>query len=125
MIKVLAKVTDVRLFIEDHGILTLFVDLDFGGSGQSFGGISLDSYDEDLKRRVGHAIGTDFILQMLSLFQVSSLDKIKGKPVYALKEKEYGEILGLKTPDFDGSTSFILKNWTKKWEEVDEKNRNP
>ena len=39
----LGKVQSVRLEIEDHGILTLGVGIDFGGTFQSFGGYTLDA----------------------------------------------------------------------------------
>lgn len=37
-----AKVTSTMLGVEDHGILSFWIYLDFGGSGQGFGGWALD-----------------------------------------------------------------------------------
>lgn len=37
-----ALVKSADIFIEDHGILTAFLYLDFGGANQGFGGYSLD-----------------------------------------------------------------------------------
>lgn len=117
--KTLGKVNYAKLYIEDHGILTLNIDIDFGSSGQGFGGYSLDSYNKKIERREGTASGMDFVIEVLKLFNVSSLDEIKGKPVYALKEKKDGwdlPIVGLQTPEFDGGRRFLPEEWQKKWE---------
>jgi hypothetical protein len=118
----LAKVESVDLFIEDHGILTLFVNLDYGGTHQGFGGYSLDGYDETLKRRVGTAGGTDFILRILNMFKVSKLEDIKGRSVYAIKqgEKYSSTVIGLKTPDFDGGEEFLISDWRRQWFPLEE-----
>lgn len=38
-----ARIKSVSLGIEDHGLLTAFLMLDFGGSGQGFGGYNLSA----------------------------------------------------------------------------------
>ena len=38
-----AIITGTYLGIEDHGILTFWLYLDYGGSGQGFGGYQLDN----------------------------------------------------------------------------------
>lgn len=38
-----ARITSSDIFIEDHGILTAFLYLDFGGTSQGFGGYNLES----------------------------------------------------------------------------------
>jgi hypothetical protein len=75
-----ARIKGTTLGIEDHGILTAFIDLDYGSGGQSFGGRSLDEWDEAAKRRVGHAFGSEFILQVLRTLGVSSWEKLPGTP---------------------------------------------
>jgi hypothetical protein len=116
MQKELGKVKSVDLFVEDHGILTLYVHLDFGGSGQGFGGIALDSYSEKDKERVGTASGLDFILRILRLFGVDRLEQIKGRSVFALRAGEAGMIEGLELPAFDGGKRFLIDDWKKRWE---------
>lgn len=115
--KQLGKAGKPDLSIEDHGILTLFVSIDFGGSSQGFGGYSLDTWDKKLDRRVGTSAGMDWILRLLAMFGVSRLEEITGRPVYALKKSDgWNEtIIGLLTPDFDGGRSFIIEDWRRDW----------
>ena len=56
---------------EDHGILTLEIDLDYGNSFQSFGGYDLRSY------------GSWPIEQILKVLECKSLDQLKGLSVRA------------------------------------------
>jgi hypothetical protein len=116
-IKKLAKVASVKLHIEDHGILTISISLDFGGIHQGFGGYSLDTYDKEKKRRVGTDYGTEWILRLLNLFAVTSLDEIKGRSVYALYEKDEWNafIEGLEMPEFDGGKRFVPKEMRKEY----------
>lgn len=114
--KELGKVDRVFFGFEDHGILTCWVHLSFGGTGQGFGGCALDESNEK-GRRVGTAGGLDFILRLLELFKVDELGKIAGRTVYALRETDsYGApIIGLEVPAFDGGGSFRLKDWQAQW----------
>jgi len=118
MIEKLGKVSSVFFGFEDHHILTMSIMLDFGGTGQGFGGYVLDTYSEEKKMRVGTASGTDFVLKILNLFEVKHLDAIVGKPVFALYDtNEYtGKIVGLKTPAFDGARTFFVKEWQREME---------
>lgn len=109
LIRELGKVKDVDLFIEDHGILTLFIYLDFGITSQGFGGYHLGSENQK------GASGIDFVWQILTLFGVVRLKEAIGKPVYVIREESYGKIIGLETPPFDGGKSFFIKDWQAKW----------
>ena len=116
--KRLGKVASVDLFIEDHGLLTLYVMLDFGGSTQGFGGFALDEWSKEDDRRVGTAAGLDLVLQLLALFGVNRLDEIKGRTVYALRDDKDGwndPIAGLELPAFDGGRVFSVDAWRKRW----------
>ena len=44
-----AMIRSVALEYEDHGILTCWLHLDYGGSCQGFGGYSLDKHNKDKK----------------------------------------------------------------------------
>lgn len=76
-----AIIKSVNLGIEDHGILTCFLHLEFDSAGQGFGGYSLDTYDEKLKKRVGHAFGTQFILRVLETVGVDNWEDLEGKTI--------------------------------------------
>jgi len=112
----LARVEDVSLEIEDHGILTCWLYLDKEeGFHQGFGGYSLDGYDETLKRRVGSAAGLDWILRLLQIFGVNKLEKIKGRMCYALYEDGDEIIKGIQTLKIDGNEKFWIPDWQKQW----------
>ena len=120
MDKELAKIESVSLEIEDHGILTCNVLLHKeSGSHQSFGGYSLDGYDEIQKRRIGTASGLDWILRLLQIFNVNKLEKLKGKMCYALYDTPYqrysSRIIGLEALNIDGGESFLISDWQKQW----------
>lgn len=113
--KEIGRVTGVRLGVEDHGILTLDVAFDFGGSGQSFGGIALDTWDPVKRRRVGTAAGNDYILRVLGVFGVGELAAIRGRVMYVIRDGERGPIVGLESPPFDGSRRFMVDEWRAEW----------
>ena len=114
--KQLARVEDCRLEIEDHGILTCWLNLHKEeGLHQSFGGYSLDGYDESLKRRIGTASGMDWILRLMQVFGVTKLEHIKGKMCYALYEKSSQLIKGIQTLEIDSGKSFIISEWVEQW----------
>lgn len=70
-----AKITGTMLGIEDHGILTAMLYLDYGGTAQGFGGYQLDRYVEGQRRRVGTAAGSQFILGVLNALGVDRREK--------------------------------------------------
>ena len=74
-----ARIESTSLGIEDHGILSFFLHLEFDGSGQGFGGYALDTFDKEKKRRVGHAFGTDCILRILEVLKVHNWEDLRGK----------------------------------------------
>ena len=112
----LARVKGVNLEIEDHGILTCWINLEKeSGLHQSFGGYSLDGYDAVQKRRIGTAGGLDWVLRILQTFQVSKLEQVQGKMCYALYDKESQLIKGIKTLKIDGGKSFIISDWQNQW----------
>ncbi len=113
----LGKVKEVFFGREGHGLMTLWVHVDFGGTGQGFGGYGLDSFDKKRDRRVGTAGGLDLVMRLLDLFDVDSLDKIKGRPVYALRDSETwnSPITGLETPAFDGGKRLLVAEWQREW----------
>ena len=67
-----AQITSTALTIEDHGILTAWIHLDYGGVHQGFGGWSLES---DSK------FCSAFIRRVLEIAGVSSWEKLPGKSV--------------------------------------------
>jgi len=78
-----AKITGTTLGYEDHGILTCFLHLDYGDSGQGFGGWTLDNPVKDSEgkfiNRVGTEAGMMFIKEVIDVLEVKSWEKLKGE----------------------------------------------
>lgn len=51
-----------------------------------WGGLTLDNWDEGLKRRIGTAYGCEMIRQLLLFFGVNNLNEAKGQVVYVVGE---------------------------------------
>lgn len=85
-----AVIKGTMLGIEDHGIMTCMLYLDFGGSGQGFGGYALDSWDRTLNRRVGTAYGTKFIMRVMEVVGVEKWEKLSG--VYVRAKADHSKV---------------------------------
>lgn len=74
-----AKVRSTTLGYEDHGILTAFVDLDYGGSGQGFGGYALDTKpNQGEHNRAPHIACGSWVGGILWALGVDSWEKVVG-----------------------------------------------
>jgi len=100
-----AKISSTFLGIEDHGIFSFTLMLDYGGSGQGAGQYCLDApmrnKKGDFVKRVGTAKGCDVLLEILRTLEVDSWEKLKG--VHLRAEHDYGKVYRI---------GHILKN---KW----------
>lgn len=67
-----AVIRSVYLGFEDHGLLTLMLDLDYGGTGQGFGNYNLGAED------AGNYCAR-WIKGLLKTFEIDELYKLKGK----------------------------------------------
>lgn len=76
-----ARIKSTSLGYEDHGIMTFYLHLDYGGGGQGFGGYGLDDFDKEKDRRVGTAFGLEAIIQVLKTVGVDTWEKLPGTPV--------------------------------------------
>ena len=76
-----AKITGTKLGIEDHGIMTFMIYLEWDGGGIGFGGYALDQYDEALKERVGFSASMDCIKEIMQTVGVENWEDLKGKYV--------------------------------------------
>ena len=80
-----ARIESSMLGIEDHGILTFMLHLDYGGSGQGFGGYCMDAplkkQDGTFIRRVGTAQGCDLILRVLEVVGVCKWEDLPGQHI--------------------------------------------
>ena len=88
-----AEIESTMLGYEDHGILTCFLHLNYGGSGQGFGGYGLDAYDKASDTRKGTAYGIAFIRHILDVLEVSTWEELKGK--YCRADASFGKVYGV------------------------------
>ena len=89
-----AKVESTSLGYEDHGVLTYWLHLDYGGVHQGFGGVALDQYDKEQKHRQHSPVAGLSIEKILKVCGASSWEKIPGTYVRAIKEN--GLVKGIK-----------------------------
>src|SRR5437773_1686917 len=78
-----AKIRSVSLGFEDHGILTCWLNLDYGGSAQGFGGYGFSHRPNN--KHIGAADLADYILAILTTLDVESWEKLPGKSVRVKK----------------------------------------
>lgn len=105
-----AKIKTTMLGYEDHGILTVWLDLDYGDSGQGAGGYGLDEYDKERKERVGHKAAGEFIAGVLRACGVQSWEKVAGRTVYALCDTDGwgGKVVGLRPLPTEPGKEFLF-----------------
>jgi len=77
-----AKIESVYLGFEGHGILTCYLNLDYGGVAQSFGGYQMKNPN----------YGMEFIERVLRVVGVESWEQLPGKTIRAKADnvKVYG-----------------------------------
>ena len=77
-----AKITSASIFVEDHGILTSYLQLDYAeGSTQGFGGYALDSYNKATDKREPHIGLSIWVKGIMDTLDVDYWDKLPGTPV--------------------------------------------
>ena len=86
-----ALIVSTSLGKEDHGIMTCFLHLDYGGSGQGFGGYSFQcGKDNQVK---GSAFGMDFIMEILRVVGAPSWEKLPGMHIRV--KAEHSKVHGI------------------------------
>lgn len=80
-----AKINSTMLGMEDHGIMSFYLYLDYGGGGQGAGGYCLDKPLKDEKnkfiKRVGTSAGLSVIMEILNTVGVTKWEDLKGKHI--------------------------------------------
>lgn len=90
----LATVERLFLGVEDHGLLTLDLHLAGPSWGQSFGGYALDGKpDTPSGDRVPTVWGMAYIAAIVKV--LGDLGQARGQRLYALRERDYGPIVGI------------------------------
>lgn len=117
MHKEIAKIESTFLGVEDHGIFTAMLNVNYGGSGQGIGGYSLDDYDPERKTRIGTAFGAEFIKRVLGVCGVSEWEKVKGRTIFVLRQSEgFGsKVLGIASLPTEGNETFLFQDLVKEF----------
>ncbi len=87
-----AVIGDVFFGLEDHGLLTCVISVDYGGSGQGFGNYMLGNKDLKTTLKQPNYAGA-FVVGVLRTLEKEDLGKLSGTPVRV--KRENGLILGL------------------------------
>lgn len=105
-----AFITSATLTIE-HGVLSGWVYLDYGGAGQGFGGYCL--YNPEAKRDPTADIGGQWVKSIMDVVGVEKWDNLKGKPVRAIMEDaSYGAlVIGIANFVSDDKTFIPKELW--------------
>jgi hypothetical protein len=74
-----AKITSTFLGMEDHGIMTFFVHLEWPGAGIGYGGYGLDGYSGEGKPRLGSGHGYQAIRHIIETIGAKSWEDLKNK----------------------------------------------
>ena len=104
-----AIIKSARITNDDHGLLSAWIDLDYGGCGQGFGGYALylpkDFTHHDLG---GPNFAGHFIWRVMEVAGVSRWDQLAGKTVRAKCEHSKVHALGhiVKDDWFNPSEDF-------------------
>lgn len=84
-----AKIRSASIQIEDHGMLTAWLDLDLGGSYQGFGGYGFDYRPK--KERIFQPTCGHFIRRCLEIADVTDWERLPGKTVRIRKNGGWNE----------------------------------
>lgn len=85
----IAQITGTFLGVEDHGILTCTLTVDYGGGRvQTIGGYSLDTPSKDSSDRVGTDYGMEFVARVMRTCGVRCWEHLVGRTIYVLQDLE-------------------------------------
>ncbi len=114
----LGIIEHTMLGIEDHGILSFMLTIDFGGTGQGFGGYALDKplkENGEHKGRHGTEFGTEVILRILKSVGVETWEALKGKEIWARRDSG-GMIIEIEAPAYrEHEGAFNIKDLAKQY----------
>lgn len=112
----LAKITSTFLGIEDHGILTAYLYVDYeGGSSQGIGGYALDEpqrdADDKFLGRFGTAEGMQWVAAVIRVTGAKSWEDVHGRMIYVIRDgdnKWNGKPIGIQALGFGGESEPFM-----------------
>lgn len=113
----IATIRTTTFGMEDHGLMTFYLQCEWPGAGVGVGGYVLDSYDEIKKERVGTAYGLDAIKQVLATVGVERWEDLPGSHVIVLFDdpNHWGSVVrGIAHP-IDEDKVLIFREHSDSW----------
>lgn len=113
----IAKVTSSFIGFEDHGLLSVSLTFDYGGSSQGIGhrafGSSSEETDEADKWRLAHEMGMDFVRRLMLACGVETWESIKGRTV--LVTCSWTEITRIAPLPTERGVPFDISDWVESY----------
>lgn len=83
MRKQLAKITSAKLSLQEKGILTFWIFVEYEDYGnQGIGGFCLDDFNKEQNKRIGTAYGCEMIRMLLKTLNVDDLSESIGQIIW-------------------------------------------
>lgn len=111
-----ALIESTMLGKEDHGMMSFFLHLIYGDSGQGAGGIRLDQWNKEKNCNEGTAYGMSLIMRIMEVVGVDKWEDLKGKHIRVkcswAKVHAIGNLLKDDWIDFDEFGKQLLNKTT-------------
>lgn len=95
MVIVNAVIESAEITNDDHGVLSAWLMLTYGGSGQGFGGYSLYLPKSFKHHRIDAGYAGHFIWRCMEIAGVTRWSALPGKTIRVRKTDEWGDILAI------------------------------
>jgi hypothetical protein len=90
-----AIIKSVSLSMEDHGVLSAWLQLEYDGSGQGFGGYTLHIPEGFAKGKKDSPYAGHFITRCIQIGGVGKWEDLPWKTIRVKKDKPFGKILAI------------------------------
>ena len=125
----IAKIESTMLGIEDHGIFTAYVFMNYGGSSQGFGGYVLDKLvDRETYRREPMPSALGFVTGVLQAAGVDSWERLKGRTLFVLfaNDDEWNEKpIGLEPLPTEPGKRWMASEWAEQVQQAERAGSKP